>query len=556
MPPIVADDTFQAAQQVSRDNTQWSPRRAEPGQWLLRGLVTCGTCQVGVNCHKMRGRNATFHRYYYCRNHDPLRAGGEHRRCPERNIRADALDTFVADQVRQALRRPEVLLAGEHAVAERAPAPDDELLDAQLTRLDRKTEATQVERRRLVDCYQAGLLDLVVLRVNYADVIHCGLVGLQGRPQVSRVPPLEITPPQRTELERRLRAHTTTQRALRRARIILLAADGVANRQIARQVGIDEKGVATWRRRFAAEGLAGLADRGRPGRPRVYGHDARLAIVATVTTQQPQVDSHWSARLVAERLAEEHDIRISGSQVGRVLADLDLKPHLVRGWLNRPDDPAFFARAADVCGLYLDRPHNALVLSVDEKTAIGARSRKYPTKPVAAGQLERREFEYTRHGTACLVAALDVHSGQVLGSDVTKNDSAHFIGFLEEIDRSVHPDLAIHLVLDNGSSHVSKQTTAWLAAHPRFQAHYTPKHASWLNQVELFFSILAPMAVGRKGTGHGLARSAPPGGGLAPAGLPVPAPCEYLPRPACRAHPVPGVAHRTGRGRPRRLGHR
>jgi site-specific DNA recombinase len=146
------------------------PRRAEPGQWLLRGLVTCGTCQVGVNCHKMRGRNGTFHRYYYCRNHDPLRAGGEHRRCPERNIRADALDAFVTDQVRQALRRPEVLLAGEHAVAERAPAPDDELLDAQLTRLDRKTEATQVERRRLVDCYQAGLLGLVELQRRAKDL--------------------------------------------------------------------------------------------------------------------------------------------------------------------------------------------------------------------------------------------------------------------------------------------------------------------------------------------------------------------------------------------------
>ena len=161
MPQIVPDDVFQAAQHVSRDNTQWSPRRAEPGQWLLRGLLRCGTCGVGVNCHKMRGRNGTFHRCYYCRNHDPLRAGGEHRRCPERNIRADALDAFVFDQVRQALLRPQVLLAGEHAVAVRAPAPDDQLLAAQLGRLDRKAEAAAAEHRRLVDCYQAGLIDLV-----------------------------------------------------------------------------------------------------------------------------------------------------------------------------------------------------------------------------------------------------------------------------------------------------------------------------------------------------------------------------------------------------------
>jgi site-specific DNA recombinase len=164
VPQIVPDDVFEAAQRVSRDNTQWNPRRAEPGQWLLRGLLRCGTCGVGVNCHKMRGRNGTWHRYYYCRNHDPLRAGGEQRRCPERNVRADALDGFVFDQVRQALLRPAVLLTGERAVAVRAPAPDDQLLDAQLGRLDRKAEAAQAEHRRLVDCYQAGLIDLVELQ--------------------------------------------------------------------------------------------------------------------------------------------------------------------------------------------------------------------------------------------------------------------------------------------------------------------------------------------------------------------------------------------------------
>ena len=307
---------------------------------------------------------------------------------------------------------------------------------------------------------------------------------------MSRLPALEITTEQRVELERRMRAHTTTQRALRRARIVLLATDGMPSRQIARWVGIDEKAVAVWRRRFAAEGLKGLQDRRRPGRPRVYDHDARLAVVATVTTQQPEVDSHWSHRLIAERLNDT--LGISPSQVGRILADLDLKPHRVRGWLNRPDDPEFFERAADVCGLYLAAPpDNALVLSVDEKTAIAARSRKHPTRPCAPGLVERREFEYRRHGTACLLAALDVHTGQVLGSDAIKNDSVHFLGFLAEIDRAVHPDLEIHLVLDNGCSHVSKQAKAWLADHPRFHAHYTPKHASWLNQVELVFSILA-----------------------------------------------------------------
>ena len=158
--PAILDETlFEAAQRVSRDNSRWNPRRAEPGHWLLRGLVKCGHCGVGVSCHKMRGRNGTFHRYYYCHNHDPLRAGGEHRRCPERNIRADELDTFVFEQVRETLLRPEVLLAGEHALSARREPVADELLQAQLAKLQRKSDAANAEKRRLVDLYQAALID-------------------------------------------------------------------------------------------------------------------------------------------------------------------------------------------------------------------------------------------------------------------------------------------------------------------------------------------------------------------------------------------------------------
>ena len=158
--PAILDETlFEAAQRVSRDNSRWNPRRAEPGHWLLRGLVKCGHCGVGVSCHKMRGRNGTFHRYYYSHNHDPLRAGGEHRRCPERNIRADELDSFVFEQVRDTLLRPEVLLAGEHAVSARREPVADELLEAQLAKLQRKSDAATAELRRLADLYQAGLID-------------------------------------------------------------------------------------------------------------------------------------------------------------------------------------------------------------------------------------------------------------------------------------------------------------------------------------------------------------------------------------------------------------
>src|SRR5512132_3815848 len=154
---------------------------------------------------------------------------------------------------------------------------------------------------------------------------------------VPTVPPLGITDAERAELQRRVRAHTTPQRAAKRARVVLLAADGVPNRQIAPMVGMNEHTVAQWRRRFAAERLAGLQDRQRPGRPLVYDHDQRLRIVATVTQQPPDPASHWSHSQLAKELA---DMGISASQIGRVLADLDIKPHRVRSWITRPDDPA------------------------------------------------------------------------------------------------------------------------------------------------------------------------------------------------------------------------
>jgi transposase len=220
----------------------------------------------------------------------------------------------------------------------------------------------------------------------------------------------------------------------------------------------------------------------------VYTHDDRLRIVTAVTEEPPDPDSHWTVRAVADKLASE--VGISASQVWRILDDLDLKPWQTRSWLTS-HDPAFWDKAADVCGLYLDPPDNALVLSVDEKTGMQAKSRTNPTKPARPGLTERREFEYRRHGTAALFAALDVHSGEVIHDTKARNRSEDFIEFLELLDSHTPAELTLHLVLDNGASHVSKQTKTWLAAHTdRFVVHHTPTHASWLNQVELFFSIL------------------------------------------------------------------
>lgn len=158
VPAIVSEELFEAAQRISYDNSKWSPRRTGSGHWLLRGLVKCGHCGVSVSCHKMRGRNGTFHYYYYCRNHDPLRAKGEQRRCPERNIRADELDAFVFEQVRDAMLRPDVLLTGEAALSGRRETAGDDLLDAQIARAVRKLNAVAAERRRVADLYQANFI--------------------------------------------------------------------------------------------------------------------------------------------------------------------------------------------------------------------------------------------------------------------------------------------------------------------------------------------------------------------------------------------------------------
>lgn len=291
----------------------------------------------------------------------------------------------------------------------------------------------------------------------------------------------------RRGLQALARSRTAPLREVQRARIVLAAADGASNAAIARDLSISESTVRTWRGRFAEHGVAGLSDRPRPGRPPSYGPDTHLRIVAAVTSELPEADSVWSHRLLAEHL---HEDGISASQIGRILADLDLKPHRVRGWLTRRADPAFFTKAAEVCDLYLNQPDGSMVICIDEKTAIAARSRKHPDQPARPGRPARREFEYVRHGTVSIIAALHVHTGEVLTEQITRNDSATFIAFLAMLDAHIDPKLTIHLVLDNGSSHTSKATKKWLRKHPRFQPHYTPAHASWLDQAELFFSIL------------------------------------------------------------------
>jgi transposase len=291
----------------------------------------------------------------------------------------------------------------------------------------------------------------------------------------------------KAKLEAIVRRPSSPQALVRRAGIVLLAHAGWPNAQIAARVGCAPGTVGTWRRRFARGGMPALSDRPRSGRPEVYGPEVRLAVAAAATSVPPEGTSVWTHALIAGHLA---DTGISPSQAGRVLSDLELAPHRVRGWLNRRDDGQFWAQAAAVCEVYLRPPPGTVVICIDEKTGIQAKHRKFPGRPARPGRLARREFEYVRNGTVSIVAALHVATGQVITGPIARNDSVTFTGFLHRLDQCTDPRLNIHLVMDNGSSHTSRATRAWIAAHPRITVIYTPKHASWLDMAELWFSVL------------------------------------------------------------------
>src|SRR5665213_824674 len=270
-----------------------------------------------------------------------------------------------------------------------------------------------------------------------------------GRSTMWRVEPLALTEEDRAELERRVRAQTTAHRDRQRAQVVLLAAAGMVGRRVAKEVGLSPQAVCKWRIRFRDLGLSGLDDAERSGRPLVYGPTDRLVLMAKVTSELPEFAAQWSHSELAEAMGDA-GIAISASQIGRILAAGDLRPHKVDGWLTRRDTPEFWERAADICGLYLSPPENAVVLSIDEKTGIQAKSRKYPTQPLRPGRPARQEFEYVRHGTASLMAAMDVATGKVFARDIARNNSVTFIAFLEEIESSIEDSLAIHIVMDNG----------------------------------------------------------------------------------------------------------
>jgi transposase len=303
-----------------------------------------------------------------------------------------------------------------------------------------------------------------------------------------RLPPLVLDADERAELERRVRSRTAETRDAQRARIILLAADGVSNRAIGETVGMHYNQVGVWRQRFEADRLAGLDDCERSGRPPVYGHDDVILLVKLVTTTPPDAATRWTMDALADAMAA-HGVPISASQAWRICKALDLKPWQTQSWMTS-HDPDFWAKAADVCGLYLNPPTNAIVWSVDEKSQIQARSRVSPTKPAIPGKPVRRDHGYRRHGTQVLFAGLDVHSGHVVGWVTDSTRSENFVEFLGDLVAQTPRHLHLHCIVDNLKTHSTPLVEKFLAAHKRVHLHFTPTHASWLNQVELFFSII------------------------------------------------------------------
>lgn len=299
---------------------------------------------------------------------------------------------------------------------------------------------------------------------------------------------LKVAARDRRELESWVRSRTIDHRYAQRARIVLLAASGESNRAIADVVGMHYNQVGVWRSRFAEFGVDGLFDEERPGRPPVYTHDDVIRLVSLITEVPPDGATRWTMEALAERM-HDYDCAISASQVWRICQALDLKPWQTQSWMTSRD-PDFWEKSADVCALYLNPPENVVVWSVDEKSQIQAKSRVHPTKPARPGTPARRDYGYKRHGTVVLFAALDVHEGDVMGWVTDSTRSENFVEFLEDLVAYTPKGLELHCIVDNLSAHGTPHVEAFLDKHRNVFLHNTPTHASWLNQVELFFSII------------------------------------------------------------------
>lgn len=291
-----------------------------------------------------------------------------------------------------------------------------------------------------------------------------------------------------------MRRAKSSQRLALRARIIVRCADGVDNTVVAKELGINPSTVAKWRKRFVQQRLDGLDDGERPGAPRTIADDAVEKLIVTTLETMPKGRSRWSTRSMAKKIGVSH------TSVGRIWRAFEIKPHREETF-QLSNDPFFIEKVRDVVGLYLNPPDNALVLSVDEKSQIQALNRTQPLLPLRPGRVERYTPEYERNGITSLFAAFDVATGNVIGKCFPRHRAVEFRKFLNIVKESVALDLDVHLICDNYSTHKAPTIKRWLARNPRFHIHFTPTHASWLNQVEGWFSILTTQQI-KRGSHH------------------------------------------------------
>jgi transposase len=288
---------------------------------------------------------------------------------------------------------------------------------------------------------------------------------------------------ERSTLERWSRRPTSSQALALRCRIVLACADGGHIYQVAEGLGLNDKTVSKWRRRFLEGRLDGLHDEPRPGAPRLIGDDAVETVIVKTLEETPTDATHWSTRSMAKATG------MSQSAVSRIWRAFGLKPHLIETFKLSPD-PLFVEKVRDIVGLYVNPPEAALVLCVDEKTQIQALDRTSPVLPLRPGLPERRTHDYVRGGTTNLYAALDVATGQVIADMTERHRAVEFRHFLNLINRSVPEELDVHLVIDNVSTHKTPEIHRWLLRHPRFHLHFTPTYSSWMNLVERWFAEL------------------------------------------------------------------
>ena len=301
-----------------------------------------------------------------------------------------------------------------------------------------------------------------------------------ARPKLS----LELTAADQAGLLRIIKAPSSPQKAVLRARIVLKASKGLDNIRIARELGTSSVTVGLWRQRFLDFGLAGLADAPKPGRPTSLAAE-KIRRVLTEVVLPPAGRARWSCRSMARTAG------VSAASVHRLWRKNDLKPHLTRTF-KLSNDPEFERKFWDVIGLYLEPPTQAVILCCDEKSQCQALERSQPALPLGQGQIRTQTHDYYRHGTVTLFAALNYLSGKVPPMQRRRHRHQEWLKFLEVIDREYPGDhLAIHLILDNYATHKHAKVKRWLARHPRFHVHFTPTSASWMNLVERFFRDLS-----------------------------------------------------------------